>query len=166
MVREALAANEDVSLTAGARDVAFFRAGWSPPVVAGANVTLRISSGRSSTVTIPLPRADDYSMSVRLDPFPRPVEDVPYPLPAVRFFMNGQFLRQIQLTWNPQRVGAYDVPLPHHLLRAGFNRLQLMVEPRETSDAPASGPAGRGPRPGTAIGLWYVRVHPPVAPIR
>jgi hypothetical protein len=142
VAREAIAAGEDTSISAGPRDTAFFRGAWASGVANG-NVTLRAIAGNDATVVVPLPRADDYSMTLRLDPFPRPVDAAAVELPSVEVFVNGQFVRHLDLTWNPDRVGSYRVPVPRHALRSGTNR--VLLRPRQ---------------PGS-VALWYVRVHPP-----
>ena len=141
VVREAIAAGEDTSIAAGSRDTAFFTGNWSAARADG-NVTLRAAVSTSATVLVPLPASGDYSVTLRLDPFPRPADDARGPFPAVQVFVNDQFVRQLDLTWNPHRVGAYDLPLPRQALHAGTNRLRLA----------ASQPA--------SFAVWYVRVHP------
>jgi hypothetical protein len=140
--REAIAAGEDTSITAGTRDAAFFRDGWAGGVTSG-NVTLRPISGAWGTVAVPLPRVDAYAMTFRMDPVPRPTDPAPADLPAVDVFVNGQFVRHLDLTWNPQRVGSYLVSVPRQAFRDGINRVTIM------------------PRRPDSVGVWYVRVHPP-----
>lgn len=141
MVKEALRAGENVSITAGDRDAAFFVDGWEAPVREG-NVTTRAARGPYSTLDVPLPEAREYGMTVRLDPHPRPVEGVERHLPAMIIYINNQRLASFPLSWNPQRVGAYDVDLPPALVKAGTNRMTFMSEN------------------GSGFKLWYVRVRP------
>jgi hypothetical protein len=132
-----------VTIKAGERDGAFFGEGWSRPLV-GDNVTTRISAGPSSVVWIPLPRVDDYDLTVRVDPFPRPIRDrAAMRLPTLRVFVNGSFVCNLDLHWDPARVGSYDVPLSRAVVKQGFNRLVL---------------------DGGAFDLWYVRIRSHVAP--
>src|SRR5262249_5491496 len=70
-VQESLRANEPASIATGGRDTPFFVEGWSAPIVDG-NVTTRIATGRRAVVRIPLPRAQAYGLTMRLDPYPRP----------------------------------------------------------------------------------------------
>jgi hypothetical protein len=159
-VREAVAAREATSITAGDRDASFFGEGWSAPFAAG-NVTARVSQGPYSIIWIPLRRAEDCDLSVRVDPFPRPLRDRIVRLPTLRVFVNGTFVRTLELGWNSERVGAYDIRLPQSALRAGFNRLAFMVD----SSSPSYQLGGRPPVAGIGEGgtfrLWYVRIRPP-----
>lgn len=145
---EALAAGDDVSIAAGDRDGAFFGAGWSRPTTDG--LTTRTSEGESSVLWLPLPRVDDYSATLRLDPFPRPAAAAR--LPVVRVLVNGVEVRAIELAWDPARVGSYEIPLSRQMVKAGFNRVEF--RPDAASNASAR-----------AFRLWYMRVHPP-RPIR
>ena len=92
-----------------------------------------------------------------MDPFPRPLVTSPGRLPIVEVALNDVLVGEIQLQWVPGRVGAYDILLPRTAVRRGVNRLVLRVKR----------PAASGLRPGLtdgdALGLWYVRVHPPAA---
>jgi hypothetical protein len=144
-VQESLRANEPVSILTGGRDAPFFVEGWSAPIVDG-NVTTRIATGRRAVVRIPLPRAEDFGLTVRLDPFPRPSSDHPVGLPRVKVFINDQLVTTVDLQWNRDRVGAYDIHVPYRMARWGFNRLAF-----ETDGGSAGG-----------FRLWYVRVHPSV----
>lgn len=147
-IAESLRANEAAMIVAGDRDASFFVEGWSRPVTEG-NVTARISQGLHSVVRIPLPRVQDVDLTVRLDPFPRPRGDALAGLPAVRVFLNGHLVAILNLRWNPERVGAYDVRAPRSLMKKGLNRLAFVPEAKSSQ-----GPGFR---------LWYVRVRPPVS---
>jgi hypothetical protein len=144
-VQESLRADEPVSISTGGRDAPFFVEGWSAPIVDG-NVTTRIATGRRAVVRIPLLRAQDFGLTLRLDPFPRPSSDHPVGLPRVRVLINDQLLTTVDLQWNRDRIGAYDVHVPCSMARWGFNRLAF-----ETDGGSAGG-----------FRLWYVRVHPSV----
>ncbi len=145
VVRESLAANEKVTIEAGERDGAFFVDGWSRPMREGA-VTVRVSQGRRSTVRFPLPRASDYDVTIRLDPFPRPTGDAADRLPAVRMLVNDHLVATFDLRWNPERIGAYEVRVPQGTTTAGINR--LVLEP----EAKPGGP--------DQVRFWYVRIRP------
>jgi hypothetical protein len=143
MVKEALAAGENVSITAGDRDAAFFVGGWEKPVREG-NVTTRAARGAYSTIDVPLPEAREYGITVRLDPHPRPAEGAELHLPVIAIHINNQRLASFPLTWNPQRVGAYDFDLPRALVKPGTNRVTFMSEN------------------GLGFKLWYLRVRPQI----
>ena len=160
-LRESLRSPEAVTIAAGERDGAFFAEGWYPPVTAG-SVTARVSEGRVSIVEIPLPRVADYSMTVRLDPFPRPSEGTAH-MPTVRVFLNRAFLCDLPLRWNPERVGSYDITLPRAAVKDGPNRLVLTLAPGPGANSPDGGPPQPGLSDGAAFRLWYVRVRPPTS---
>lgn len=159
--RESLRFHEEVTITAGQRDGAFFAEGWYPPVTTG-SVTARVSEGRVSIVEIPLPRVADYSMTVRLDPFPRPFEGTAH-MPTVRVFLNRSFLCDLPLRWNPERVGSYDITLPRAAVKDGPDRLVLTLVPGPGTDSPDGRPPQPGLSDGAAFKLWYVRVRPPTS---
>jgi hypothetical protein len=138
---ETLAAGEGATATAGVRDAAFFGSGWTP-VLRGGNVNLRVTH-REASVTVHLPAPGDYPATLRLDPFPEPLNNTA-PLSDVQIVLNGTAILSTRLHYTPGRVGAYDVVLPRASVRSGSNRIDVRV----------TGP--------TAVGLWYVRVHPTV----
>jgi hypothetical protein len=109
-------------------------------------VRFRVTQG-TGVVSFPLPEVDDYVVTLRADPFPRPLHDQPGLLPLVELELNGTPIGTVPMRWDADRVGAYDVTLPRAVVRRGQNNLLLHV-PRTD-----------------AIALWYVRVHPPVARI-
>ena len=92
-------------------------------------------------LSIRLPEVGDYPATLRMDPFPRPLDAAPR-LPTVEVVLNGVPVTTIPLKWTPDRVGAYDIVLPRAAVRRGVNRLVLRVGA------------------GHAIGVWYVRVRP------
>jgi hypothetical protein len=141
IAKEALRSGENVSITAGDRDGAFFVDGWSRPVREG-NVTTRAARGSSSTLDVPLPDVRDYNMTVRLDPHPRPAEGSAPNLPAMVVFVNNQRLTSFEMTWNPQRVGAYELHVPATLIKPGMNRMTFISAN------------------GSRFKLWYLRVRP------
>jgi len=144
---EAIRSNEAITIEAGRRDWSYFTRGWSSPTFDG-SVSWRVSQGPLSEVRVPLPRVQDYGATVRLDPSPGPT-GADSSLPAVRVSLNDQPLATLELRWNPERVGGYELRLPAHLVRAGMNRLGFVVDPK--------------PGSATAIRLWMVRVRPPGA---
>jgi 4-amino-4-deoxy-L-arabinose transferase-like glycosyltransferase len=151
--REALLANRVAVIAAGPRDGSFFGAGW-PGKVKTSNVTARVAADGPSIVDIPLPRPADYNVTVRLDPFPPPSGGAG-DLPSVRILFNGILLRTVSLTWNPEKVGSYDLVLRQALVRSGPNRLMFM---RDRASA-AGATTGEGP-PDRSFKLWYVLVRP------
>jgi hypothetical protein len=141
VVREALGTVDGATIAAGDRDAAFFTEGWSEPVTAG-NVTARMSGAGPAVVRIPIARVQDYDVRLRLDPFPAP--DIDPPSTIVRVFVNGTPVGVVDLTWDPSRVGAYQLRLPASALHTGLNRLLLQAESR--SGAPAG------------IRFWLMRI--------
>jgi hypothetical protein len=143
---ETLAANEDATATAGVREAAFFGSGWTP-VLPGGNVNVRVTMDEGR-IDLRLPSVDDYPATLRLDPFPAPLTDVPSQLPEVEILLNGISIRRMRLQWTPGRVGAYDIVLPRATVRRGTNRVVVRVID------------------GGAVALWYLRVHraPPTGP--
>jgi hypothetical protein len=152
--RETLRARETATVTAGVRDGAFFGRGWSE-VMRGGSVSMRVATTEAS-LSVALPSVEDYAVTLRMDPFPRPLDDTPQHLPVVEAAINGTPLGVVTLHWTPDRVGAYDIVLPRGLVRRGTNQLILHVR----RPAPSAAAIQPGLTDGNAIGLWYVRVHP------
>jgi 4-amino-4-deoxy-L-arabinose transferase-like glycosyltransferase len=138
VVRESLAAGEDVSIMSGDRDGAFYVAGWSSPVREG-NVTSRAAAAPETVVRVPLPRAADYDVTLRLDPFPRPAAGVLWSPTTIEVRVNGRPAATLALQWNPDRVGSYEVTLARDAVHEGANELTLI---------------------GANYRVWYVRVRP------
>ena len=141
MLKEALRSGENISITAGDRDAAFFADGWASAVREG-NVTTRAARQSYSALDVPLPEVRDYDMTVRLDPHPRPAEGSTPQLPTIAIFINNQRLSSFAMAWNPQRVGAYDFRVPATFVKPGMNRVTFSSE---------NGPLFK---------LWYLRVRP------
>ncbi len=152
---EALRAREDATVTAGTRDAAFFRRGWSE-LIRGQNVSMRVAT-EEGALSIRLPEEGDYPATVRMDPFPQPLGDAPEPLPTVEVELNGVTVASLALQWTPGRVGAYGILLPRAAVRRGANLLVLRVKRAAIS---GTGRIRPGLTAGSAVGLWYVRVHP------
>lgn len=150
--RETLLAEQRAVIAAGPRDGSFFREGWSGTFKTN-SVTARIARGERAIVDIPLPRSADYTMIVRLDPFPPPsagAED----LPAVRVLFNGVLIRTVTLAWNPEKVGAYELVLKQALVKPGRNRLVFAG-----GRGSAAGPDAGQRQPDRSFRLWYVLVQ-------
>jgi hypothetical protein len=152
---QTLRARETGMVTAGTRDAAFFSRGWSDVVRAGNVVSLRVANA-DGLLSLPLPVVSDYTVSVRMDPFPRPVEDAPTRLPVVDVTVNGAPVGAIALQWKADRFGSYEFVLPRALVHPGANRLGFHVR-RPGLPAEAIRP---GITDGDAISVWYVRVSP------
>jgi hypothetical protein len=139
-VLEGLIADGEVTVAAGGRDGAFFGRGWSEAAVQG-NATVRFSTGQTSTMWLPLTRAADYDLQLRMDPVSADGRLATNEPPVVNLRFNGTPLASLPLRPIEDRVGAYNVQIPRALAKAGFNRLDLTV--------------------GTDAGryrLWYARV--------
>jgi 4-amino-4-deoxy-L-arabinose transferase-like glycosyltransferase len=157
VLRESLAAGEDVMITVSGRDAVLIGGGWSAPV-AGGSVTSRVAVRAEAEVLVPLPEVRDYGATLRIDPFPRPLFELRQDLPAVDVILNGRVVSRIDLHWTPGRVGAYDLRLPRTAVKKGINRLRF-VRAR-----PGQSFAGRptvvaGISDGSMFALWYVRVR-------
>jgi hypothetical protein len=162
MGEEQLRSGDDMMVSAGVHDVAgaFFGSGWSDITGTG-NVQERVVSG-SGEVFLRLPRAADYPLTMRLDPFPRPLSNSPARLPTIDVRLNGTVLATMPVEWTPDRVGAYNIVLPHTATRAGKNVLTFLVR-HALDTTPLARP---GLSDGDAVALWYLRVHSPVAAMR
>ena len=150
VVRETIAAAEDVSVAADTRDTIFWTRGWSEP--RGTGVVTRVSRGERSTILLPLPAKRDYDLVLRVDPV------APGTGQRLNVVFNGQFVRRFGLDYDPQRVGAYQLRIPAAHVRAWRNHLTLLPEP--TIAAASAGPAYAWMAPNEQIGIrvWYVRV--------
>ena len=145
VAKESLRHDEAVLVLAGSRDAAFFVRGWGPPETAG-NVTARMTELLGGTMWLPLPEMRDYRLTIRLDPFPLPFNADPEGLPWVHVAMNGQLVRVLDTTWNPERVGAYTVVVPRRYLNAHRNLLELSALTKRARRA--------------RVRLWYVQIEP------
>lgn len=153
---EALRVREEATIAAGVRDEWSFGRGWSN-ATRGGNVSVRVTTTEAA-LSIPLPEAGDYPATIRMDPFPRPLDAADQAAPDVQLLLNGVEITTIPLRWTPGRVGAYDVVLPATAARRGGNRLVVRVLGTSSADAAVRRP---GLTPGAAVALWYIRVRPP-----
>jgi hypothetical protein len=140
VARETLRDERVVTVSAGARDRAFFVEGWQGPRVDG-NVTSRVTSGASGRLRLPVAAGAPWELLLRMDPAPPPAGDAP--LPVVRLFVDGQPAGRVELIWDPLRIGGYVVPMPVSL--RDWVELELLVEPGAA-------------RP-EALRFWYAQVR-------
>jgi hypothetical protein len=133
IVNEALTHEGATMIVAGPRDRWFFVDGWSDLVIKG-NVTSRFAIKPAATLRIALPEARSYALTLRLDP----VNPSAASQHIVRLSLDGHHLEDIALTWNPARIGQYDVTIPADSFTPGTHDLEL-------SSA-------------TPFALWYVRI--------
>lgn len=155
--RETLSAGEPITVMAGARDAWFFESGWSRPLTEG-NVTARISRGQHSTVRLTLPRVGDYDLTLRIDPFPHPIAGVTTDPTAVRVFVNDHLVSRLDLRFDPERVGTYDVHVPSAAIKAGVNRLTFVAEAKRAAPR-LDEPVEETPGEAAHLRLWYVRIR-------
>ena len=154
--REALAQGQPMVIAAGHRDRLLLRDDWSGVVVTG-NVTARFAEAQSVAIAIPLPEVRSYTATLRIDP----LHFDGAPAQAVDVSLNGVAVETLQLTWNPNRVGEYQLIFPADAVRTGLNELRL----RSHHMIPI-GRAGRLypelPRDReVGFRFWYILVSPP-----
>jgi hypothetical protein len=154
--QEALRSGDDVSVTAGDRDAAFFIGRWSELLASG-NVVTRVAAGHDGELRVPLPAAAEYTFTLRADPFPRPLDAAAVQPARLHVRFNGVDVGDVDLRWSPGRVGSYNLKLPPGAARRGINRLTLALTPASSADGAAARP---GLSDGAAFALWYVRFHP------
>jgi hypothetical protein len=152
VVREAIAQGHETSIETGPRDLAFYRRTWSPAHTEG--VTFRVSQAERAVVHIPLVGGRSYELVLRIDPV------VPSLQQRLSVLFNRQFVARFPLTWNPERVGAYRLPLHAYQVRNGSNEVVLI--PDTLVAAGNAGPRFAWLKPEERIGirLWYVRILP------
>jgi 4-amino-4-deoxy-L-arabinose transferase-like glycosyltransferase len=157
VVREALAAAEPASLTAGGRDGGYFAGDWSEPRRQG-SVTVRVAQAERVSLRVPLPRRTAaYRLTLRMDP--AETAD-PGRQPRVAVFLNRRPLGQFHLRRDPQRMGTYRMQVPPELTGAPTNQLDLVAS--HTVPAAEAGPhyTWLPPEAPVAFRLWYVRLEP------
>jgi len=123
ILRESIGRGEAAMIRAGTRDRALLTDGWSELVVRG-NVTARFATKQNATVRIPLQHTRSYKLLLRIDPFQYPGA----PPQKVQIDLNSQPIAALDLAWNPERVGQYELSLPPAAVRSGSNTLSLHSE--------------------------------------
>ena len=152
-VSEAIAAGDEATVGAGPRDGVFFVDGWLAPHQDGA-VTSRVAASRTAVVRLPVPVARNYTLTLRVDPV---APGVPQ---TIEIVWNGQVVDRRTLTFDPARIGSYDVALPAALVRKGSNRLRIAADADVASSAAGPRYAWIAPPRSIAFRFWYVRLHP------
>ncbi len=152
VVRESIALGESTSIETGARDRVFYRGGWSPPHADG--IVARVSRAERAVVDLPLPDKRAYDIVLRIDPVLATRPD------RVDILFNQRWIANLELSFDPQRVGAYTLRVNEDIVRAGSN--EIIVVPSATVPAGSAGPRFAWLAPAEPIGvrLWYVRVVP------
>ena len=152
VARETIAGGSETTISAGDRDEAFFSRGWSPTVTEG-NVTSRLVLGDRGRLDLPLPAGRAYRLRIRLDPV-RP--DAPR---AITVLVGGRVAGRFGLTFDPQRVGSYEVEVPPDVAR-GATTMQIVAD--GTVPAESCGPrcAALPPAARVSLRVWYVRISP------
>ena len=135
VAREALANGDPVTIFAGQRDRWFFVDGWSSLAVTG-NVTSRSATEPTASLRIFLPDAREYGLILRMDPV-MPSGDLRQ---KVRVSLNGHSVGELDLVWNPERIGEYHLSIPAETVTPGVQRLAI------SSNA--------------SVKFWYLRIIP------
>jgi len=154
---EDLRAGRAAHLRAGPGDGRYFVGGWHPPVSAP-NVTARFDKPGRTMIRLPMLRGRDHRLTLRLHPYHYDGA----PPQIVKVSLNGTPLAELELAWNPERVGSYEIDVPGELVTES-NVLDL--EGSWTTRAAAVS-VNRFARTGQQVGfmVWYVNVLPlPVA---
>jgi hypothetical protein len=151
VARESVANREAVTISAGSRDRVFYRRGWSTPHPEGA-VTVRVSKTAQTTMHFPLAEKRAYEAVLRLDPV------APGTQARATVLFNRQLVGTLHLSWDPERVGSYRVPLRAEWVRIGDNEITLV--PDTLVAAAAGGPryAWLDPAEKLGVRVWYLRV--------
>jgi hypothetical protein len=152
VTREAIAKGESTSLETGPRDRTFYRDGWSPPHVEG--ITVRVSRADRSIVRVPLAEKRDYAIVLRIDPVAPGAQE------RVNVLFNRHFVAALRLSWNPERVGSYRVPVRADMVRVGSNELTLVPETLVAASSAGPNFAWLDPAETIGVRIWYVRVLP------
>lgn len=71
-----------------------------------------------------------------------------------------QSLGHFDLTWNPERVGSYNLDMPAALAGRFLARLSFVAETLKPAGEAASLYTGLAPHQMVAFRLWYVRLQP------
>ena len=154
VAREALAAGDPISITAGERDAWFFGDTWSDPIDYG-NVAVRVAEAEVASIRLPL--ADSaYVMTLRIDP---PLTADIGRQPRLTVFLNRRQLGEIDLVRDPARMGSYRLQVPKDAVKP-LSRLEIMAS-RLVPAAEAGVPfVSLAPDTPVAFRLWYVRLEP------
>ena len=154
IAREALAAGDAVSITAGGRDAWFFDGKWSEPIDYG-NVVVRVA--QAEVVGIRLPLADAaYVLTLRMDP---PLTADAGRQPKLTVFLNRRQLGEIDLLRDPARMGHYRLQVPKEAVKP-LSRLEILAShlvPAAEAGVPFESLSAGTP---VAFRLWYVRLEP------
>ena len=156
VIREALAAGETVSITAGQRDDLFFSSNWSEPT-GSHNVTVRVAVADRVSLRLPLPNPIDYTLTLRMD---GPQLTDPAYQPKVAVFLENRLVGQLRFTNDPERVGSYRFTIPRELTGRSLRRLDLVASHTVPAGQAGARFAWLPPETPVAFYLWYVRVEP------
>jgi hypothetical protein len=157
VVREALAASDEVMVEAGARERWFFSGAWSGPRRMGPVVVVRVAEAQHVGLRFQLPKPMAFQLTLKMDP--AETADMGRQ-PWVTVLWNRQRLGEVHMSRDPSRMGAYRFEVPRDLTRAGLNSLELVG-----SHTVAASEAGRmfawlDRQTPVAFRLWYVRFQP------
>jgi len=153
VVREAIAAGNDVNVQSGGRDAPFFGGGWSDAYTDG--MTFRVSRAANAILRIPLPKRRAYQVVLRLDPVS------PQQQHRAVVLLNRQMLATLILTWNPDRVGSYPVLLPADKIRVGMNELTIVPDTLVPASSAGARYGNHDPDDRLGVRFWYMRVLAP-----
>ena len=152
VAREAVAGGNQMTISAGDRDEVFFTRGWSPALAEG-NVTSRLVLGGRAWLELPLPAGRGYHLRVRLDPV-RP--DAPR---ALTILVAGRIVGRFGLTFDPERVGSYEVDVPPDVAR-GATTMQIVADGTVAADSCGPRCAALPPAARVSLRVWYIRISP------
>ena len=141
------------SIVAGPYDTLYFGDGWQPRQQLG-NQVVRFVEGALGTLRVPLVGGRAYRVVLRLDPNP----DSSEPAAIVGVSLNRERLLPLRLTYDPERIGSYELLIPAGWTRTGLNRLDLLAV---AVRSPRVAPGGTEPSAAkSAFMIWYVRFEP------
>jgi len=154
VARESLQVGDSTSISAGPDDQVFFTKGWTDLVKAG-QVVARLAEAEHAEIAVPLPARREYRLVIRMDPLPFPNA----PPQRVRVSVDGRDLGTLELTWNPQRVGAYTITVPADV---GPGRHRLAFTADYLAEMAGVGDMYPEIDRSKKVGfrLWYVRLTP------
>jgi hypothetical protein len=147
-----LAKGKPASLVAGDRDWFYFARSWNPVRREG-NISYRYVDGREGTLWVPLARGGTFDCLLRMDRVPRhgsPGAVAPLDL---ELDINGSWRQDVQVQYDPYKVGQHSLEIWPGVLQPGINRVNLRALP--SSDSTASMPQGA-----SAFRFWYLRLAP------